>query len=476
MEQSFQEHQEQFSSLLKSYGSIGYEKRRLLESLLEKYPYCQPLHVLYALALKNEGEKFNDYLPVAAVVIPKREVLFRVVNNLENPGEENYDLNYIDNNRTESNVQSETEELVIDDVNEIVVSEDEVDEIAQSNAGITESAEETQFLAEEILEDEEEDHPSQILTDVAEQEIPGERQEETAEEEAESISEISVFEATTEASTHGDPRNEVETIIPEAEFPFLFEKESENQNVHLTEDSGTEKAENQAKTEPIFDSIAAADYFVFDQSAADPLKQKTESAFPEAVEEEVAVSAGKESPEHKTESKDLSKYNDDKMPFTFLWWLHKTRKEYSDTYQPYVSFHPVPLKPGKTQGQEELNHQIIENIFHLQVPLPPDAIDESSYSADNPVVNKKEEDLIERFIKEEPQIRPPKSEKLDTENKARKSSEDNFDLVSETLAQIYIEQMLYHKAIDTYKKLSLKFPEKSTYFAGQIIELEKKIS
>ena len=62
------------------------------------------------------------------------------------------------------------------------------------------------------------------------------------------------------------------------------------------------------------------------------------------------------------------------------------------------------------------------------------------------------------------------------ENKARKSAEDPNDLVSETLAAIYTEQMLFHKAIDTYKKLSLKFPEKRTYFADQISELEKKIN
>ena len=82
--------------------------------------------------------------------------------------------------------------------------------------------------------------------------------------------------------------------------------------------------------------------------------------------------------------------------------------------------------------------------------------------------------IIERFIQEEPQIKPQSSDKLDNENKARKSSEDSDELVTETLAIVYTEQMLYHKAIACYKKLLLKFPEKSRYFASKIEQLEKK--
>jgi hypothetical protein len=161
------------------------------------------------------------------------------------------------------------------------------------------------------------------------------------------------------------------------------------------------------------------------------------------------------------------------MPFSFLWWLNKTRKEHSDTYQPYVDFKLDTSQSIKRSSVDQLSSQIIENIFHLQSPL------EELENAPKTVpfqIRRKEDSILEKFIKEEPQIKAPHSQKLDTENKARKSSEDPNDLVSKTLAQIYIDQMLFQKAIDTYKKLSLKYPEKSAYFADQIIELEKKVN
>ena len=48
------------------------------------------------------------------------------------------------------------------------------------------------------------------------------------------------------------------------------------------------------------------------------------------------------------------------------------------------------------------------------------------------------------------------------------------DFCTETLAQIYLEQDYPEQAKDIYSKLSLRYPEKSVYFAALIDEINKK--
>lgn len=83
--------------------------------------------------------------------------------------------------------------------------------------------------------------------------------------------------------------------------------------------------------------------------------------------------------------------------------------------------------------------------------------------------------IIDEFIKNQPSISRPKAEFYDPLNKAKESIVDNENIVSETLAGIYHDQGHLEKAIKIYQKLSLKYPEKSSYFAALIEKAEKEL-
>ncbi len=82
-------------------------------------------------------------------------------------------------------------------------------------------------------------------------------------------------------------------------------------------------------------------------------------------------------------------------------------------------------------------------------------------------------ELIDKFILENPSISRPKAEFYNPISVAQNSIIDQENIVSETLAKIYEKQGYIDKAISIYEKLSLKYPEKSRYFAAQIEELKK---
>lgn len=118
-----------------------------------------------------------------------------------------------------------------------------------------------------------------------------------------------------------------------------------------------------------------------------------------------------------------------------------------------------PGRPKKTA--EPLSDPLIEDIKTKK------KIDPESPKT------KEQIEIIDQFIKAQPSIKPkatstPPSDLADINN-----SEFADNIVSETLAKILIQQGKKEKAIEVYKKLIWKFPQKKVYFAAQIEELKK---
>ena len=89
----------------------------------------------------------------------------------------------------------------------------------------------------------------------------------------------------------------------------------------------------------------------------------------------------------------------------------------------------------------------------------------------------KSTNLIDNFINKSTSL-----ERLGTKETKLKgdisldSTKENDEIITEAIADLYVQQKHYKKAISAYEKLILKIPEKKTYFAIQIKKVESFIN
>ncbi|MBU3028303.1 hypothetical protein [Zobellia galactanivorans] len=141
------------------------------------------------------------------------------------------------------------------------------------------------------------------------------------------------------------------------------------------------------------------------------------------------------------------------LPFTkrekysFAEWLQLT------------TFKSVNRNTDETEAKENTPTSAKEEPKAIEFPL------------EEEILKRKKFELIDKFIAENPKIKPKKDvQKIAIETSL---TLDKKELMTETLAKVYLEQKKYKKAIQSYKILSLKYPEKSGFFADRIKAVEK---
>ncbi|MDF4203769.1 hypothetical protein PXD56_12415 [Maribacter sp. SA7] len=158
---------------------------------------------------------------------------------------------------------------------------------------------------------------------------------------------------------------------------------------------------------------------------------------------------------------------DAKEKYSFSEWLSLASKK--------------PLEKSEDNIAEEVHEEIIETEAEVKESKIEKSISKSQEQKVTPKpirepkvkseAIKKKYDRIDKFIASNPKIVP--TEQSAVIDISSSSKIDHNELMTETLARVYLEQKKYKNAIQAYKILSLKYPEKSSFFADRIKTVEK---
>ncbi|MBN09730.1 MAG: hypothetical protein CMC79_05100 [Flavobacteriaceae bacterium] len=138
------------------------------------------------------------------------------------------------------------------------------------------------------------------------------------------------------------------------------------------------------------------------------------------------------------------------------------------------------IKKNITKKLKELNYNLIieENKKEIDKELTFFewiALSNKSIEVNLSSIGEKNDNwaLVDSFIKNKSNIRnTKKNEKKAEEDLSLNNYYSDNELMTETLAKIFVKQEKYDKAIQAYKILGLKYPEKNSLFAIQVNKIK----
>ena len=121
-----------------------------------------------------------------------------------------------------------------------------------------------------------------------------------------------------------------------------------------------------------------------------------------------------------------------------------------------------------TENFNMSDHQLTEIIRRQLEQISP--TDEEELRRETKKEVPTNNDIIDVFLKSNPKIIPDDSRDYHVD--LTESLQENHNITTDTLAEIYAAQGHIDKAIEIYEHLILKYPEKHIYFAAQIDRLK----
>ena len=526
---------EQFYNIISDSSLLTNVDENSFDEIIKEFPYFQTAYILKTKILSDKGSfKYDNFIKLASLYSVDRSKLYNYIhtstelksedNLTHQQNEEITKVEEVVNEETLNTETTDKAELVqVADIeeNELITVglESEKTETETTPEFIEEKAE-VESVKESIDEIIKEGHINDeppIIEPVKETDIVTEKQS-FKEQETESVIEKTIETENDEIDDTKETElveNKLETIEKpkikdepkivaekidkkpaEKEIPISANASLAEKIIHKYKDRQKED-----KKESIADIILRKAAEAKKQKAKQTVSSTTDSKLTEKPKEikvekktfepvKLETKPELKEPENKNKSEKIVK---ETKPIAKVEKSeHKTEKE-ETTKLETVNKIDVPKETGpKTDILDEITKisekEIISDYFEAEevVETKP-AKEEMSFEdwlnfVETPIKsssekNKEQISLIDKFItaEAEPKIKPKVDTAPETEQLVKSGEVERDDFITETLANIYIKQRLYEKAISAFTKLSLKYPEKNSYFANQIKKIEKLI-
>lgn len=179
--------------------------------------------------------------------------------------------------------------------------------------------------------------------------------------------------------------------------------------------------------------------------------------------------------------------DDEEDELSFVEWLqlkNNPKPKIKLVDEPKPESKPQEVVVNREEEKVEKVAEIIEEQVAVNKPepekiaLPTTTVEVTKEEIEKAVAKSNINDfhnILDKFIKENPSISRPKAEFFNPVNMARQSVEEDEELVTETLANLYYKQGNHKKAIRAYEKLCLLYPSKMSYFASLIQKIKTEI-
>lgn len=472
--------------LLKKPELLAKEDLNIIEKEIQKMPFVQSIRALYLLGVYQfHSEVYQQELSKTAAYTTDKKILYFLINK------DKKELVSVLDKKSEKapaiTVETTHQEIPNATTNPVVEEQDKMEDLPhfthqpieveiQRPSPVTSNVEEgnieneknevskepivvTSNIDDKITPTESIEETSLILESSTEDTFIYYQKKSTQEEKisTEDSSEINFYQSDYQQKPISDNSNEITEQVPSYSAIDFYSKPQQNQiqkQEVINNDITTSEEPQQEKIQQEEESPIEQDEYIWKPMQIDGYLPKTELEIPTVENPQAEPTVSEINNLEETTIK-----NEEERPVLNVSFfnneLEKIEKEKSSTEK---------TEPKPTIPKEDSNVSSFINTWQNWLKIS------DNTSTAKPLIEKKAL-VIDKFIENSPKISPIKEE---SDFVVKEKKDDISHLMTETLAQLYVEQKLFSRAIKAYEILQEKFPEKQEHFKEEIDKIRNR--